>query len=74
MRMTAIPEPKNVNRSVASPQLTECDYQEIGENEDASYPCMPTSILRRSTSIQLWGLNEQRKATNPRHGEVAFVY
>ncbi|MFJ7934833.1 hypothetical protein [Sporosarcina sp. NPDC096371] len=73
--MTAIPKPKKVNRSVASPQLTECDYQEIGEKiEDASYHCMPTSILRRSTSIQLWGLNEQRKATNPRHGEVAFVY
>lgn len=34
--MTAIPKPKKVNRSVASPQLTEYDYQEIGEKiEDA---------------------------------------
>ncbi|MFJ7935994.1 YolD-like family protein [Sporosarcina sp. NPDC096371] len=34
--MTAIPKPKKVNRSVPGPQLTEYDYQEIGEKiEDA---------------------------------------
>lgn len=29
--MTAVPKPKKVNKSVASPQLTEFDYQEISE-------------------------------------------
>ena len=29
--MTAIPKPKKVNKSVVGPQLTEYDYQEIGE-------------------------------------------
>ncbi|WP_342512779.1 YolD-like family protein [Sporosarcina sp. FSL K6-1522] len=29
--MTAIPKPKKINKSVSGPQLTEYDYQEIGE-------------------------------------------
>ena len=29
--MTAIPKPKKVNKSVSGPQLTEYDFQEIGE-------------------------------------------